>query len=520
MNVKALFNDNLVSRGLPVLTNYHNTTQQPHFLRLPAELVNHIAEYIWEDEDLDGEPDNPIHLNLRLVCRELTYKTSHAFERIYFTHLTAICTVRSLQRLIDVSGSQYARLAQIFTLGHLRLLSVAKLRKMYAYGVYSKFEYLRNPLTAVALEGGLPSLPEDGEGDFLSRTRHEAERYRAAAHEQQELQKTGADAAMIARALLGFTNLQVLSIDEHLGNSSKAKLWGARALLESTGVRVDPEDEMFWPASSISSTTSLTDKILQAALIADRLNTNFLPNLSELNLCSPRDAHNGMYYGPIALQPAKLITAAVLASTMYAHLRSVSLDVHAFAQSEETSASDQDKIRRTFLRLLPTTVEELKLGFTGKFDAGIDTPPLILSPYIETLASTPDWMGSPRLKRLQLHGAQAPTPEQIASVVDKHTSCLEELVIGHFDLLSEGNYDLPWIYVFRAAARCRSLCAIRFHLMSLSFERTTKEETQECLKCLLCGASIDDEADRCAEPGIECAVPALSWAWEAPEEAM
>ena len=116
------------------------------FLRLPAELVGRIARYCWQgDGHIKRRPTDfpgPTRLNLRLVCRDLTSKSTHAFKKTFFTHLTGIFALRSLQRLIDISRHpEYASLVQSLTFGHHRLLGLEEVDDCWNAGEDPLLEY-------------------------------------------------------------------------------------------------------------------------------------------------------------------------------------------------------------------------------------------------------------------------------------------------------------------------------------------------------------------------------------------
>lgn len=232
------------------------------------------------------------------MCRELTAKTSHIFEKTLFTDLTGVFTLQILRRLIDVSRHPvYPRLVKSLTFGHHQLLRVEHAEALWPDGEPITQEYFSNHLMGPAVAGLLGDLPNHS--DFLVETRRQAEKFRKAAVQQQEMASIGAEVSMLATALANFPNLKALRLDDYLPDLLGSSHWGARALSAGIGIRhhVPPPLQ---PAEGLPTPmTQLTNKVLQAQYMHMGAHPG-RARLTELCFKSPRDVY---YDGPIALQP-------------------------------------------------------------------------------------------------------------------------------------------------------------------------------------------------------------------------
>lgn len=353
--------------------------------------------------------------------------------------------------------------------------------------MHSRTPYFVNPLMPAALSNTLQQLP--GNSDFLQETRAQAERYRCLLTEKEQMEKTGADIAMLSTAISGFRNLQAARIDDYLGETQSSTHWGHKALFTSTSVRGALPDPQYHQNAFVTSDTKLGEKIMRALAIAE--NAKKLPKLNELRICGP---HQPTTYGPVGFQPHLLKMTTEMDPGLKSRLTSLRLDMHAFVCYEHAQAMEQFKFERMLRSMLDDSLRELTVRLDTQFadDISNEEPESLAPTLFQVLQSEP----LPHLRQLQVTGRMKCHPDDFVNVIMAHRATLEDIFVGVFRIPEESLLSLDWSLYFAAAKRCPSLQHFSFWVNNLGFMWSTPEEIGKCLDRMVSGTSIEDECDR------------------------
>jgi len=99
-----------------------------------------------------------------------------------------------------------------------------------------------------------------------------------------------------------------------------------------------------------------------------------------------------------------------------------------------------------------------------------------------------------RLRKIHMEGTVDVIPRDLVPVLHRHRSTLEEIELGPFETSNAEDVRLPRVEVFRKAAACPELHTFGFELNSTGFKWANKLQTADCLKRLLGGGTIEEEA--------------------------
>lgn len=204
----------------------------PTFINLPVELIDFVA----------AELDTEDFLNLRLVCREINYKSSTHFLECYFHTRYHMLSRDSLENLIEVSNHTVfgpsVRTLEICT-DHLTI-------------------------EPPAIDPGDWAHPFGG--DFVDVDEREYKRH---VDDQNYLRESGLDTAYLTQALAHLPNCRTITIDD------ERRPWGAASIKRQMGA---------FPTSSIDLEESARFvkralRVILTAVVASRL------PLEALNIC-------------------------------------------------------------------------------------------------------------------------------------------------------------------------------------------------------------------------------------------
>jgi len=127
--------------------------------------------------------------------------------------------------------------------------------------------------------------------------------------------------------------------------------------------------------------------------------------LTELCLKSPHEMCDD---GPIALQPHTVTEVGTLAM-LRDHLTKLSLDVNAFADSEESSHARRSLLSDGIAHLLGLNLQDLSICFTGRFDIVSDPPESYDGLVWEAILQR----NLPRLRRFAVSGSVEIKPKNL-----------------------------------------------------------------------------------------------------------
>ncbi|KAF2637868.1 hypothetical protein P280DRAFT_482765 [Massarina eburnea CBS 473.64] len=189
---------------------------------LPMELVSQICLDLSEED---------IH-RLRLTCRPLGQKTSHAFYTTHFRTSAFMITRDSLQTLVDFSKKP--QIAGTIKQLKLVLVTFPTAEKARLDGKTSAAEHLEEASAAL-------SLDEDGSSKHLKelsqkRVRARRRMYGWNQQDQNLLRTTGVDADLLTEALLNLTALESIATCAIYDPDMKPP-WGLRKLVNELGMR-------------------------------------------------------------------------------------------------------------------------------------------------------------------------------------------------------------------------------------------------------------------------------------------
>ncbi|KAF2123172.1 hypothetical protein BDV96DRAFT_15161 [Lophiotrema nucula] len=178
--------------------------------KLPDELLEHIGHFL--PLDAFGA--------LRLTCRATDQKLGHSFERRFFLGKTVHLQQDSLQTLVDLSKSGYAKRIRTLKIGFGEEIFISTLGQNGELQAGMSVSVKAHPIID-------PFLKDIGiaAGDEIVLSQDEIDAYEDFLRERKEFWAKDLPYRLLAEALPGFTSIESITLDD--------KYWGFRPYLDS-----------------------------------------------------------------------------------------------------------------------------------------------------------------------------------------------------------------------------------------------------------------------------------------------